>query len=239
VAVMSKIVLAGIALALSAPATAQLRPEMETGSLTRKRPKAVDPVRAGEIRKEFARCVYRRSKGKATALLNNSDPETVNLLAAEITDITDEMSMDSCLGSKAGFDESALGMKFSYAFIRDLLAEEAYLASNRTAPVLPPPPAVVPPLQPPYVSTGTRLQAAQAMVAFTDCAVLKDVAHADALLRTMPGSSEELVAAKALGPVLGRCLVRGQNLKLTAANIRAFIGYAMWNRFGRSAQQWP
>lgn len=226
--------LAGTAITLPPLAQAQLKPEMETGSLIPVKPKALDSERAGEVRKGFARCVYRKSKPKVAMLLDHSDPVTVDLAGANIKNVSDDLGMETCLGSEAVL-ESALGLKFSPGFLRDLLAEEAYLATNAKAPQLPPPPAIVPPLEPKYVSTGNMLLRAQATVEFTDCAVRKDTAHADALLRTRPGSSGELAAARAMGPVLGQCLVQGQDIKLSAMNIRGFVAYAMWNRFGRGA----
>lgn len=234
--------LTGLAIAVSAAALpmtaqAQLKPETPTGSLIPVKPETVDPQQAGRIRKGFARCVYGTARSKATALLNNSDPETVDLAAAKIKDVKRDLAMESCLGGEVGISQSALGMKIGDSLLRDLLAEEAYLGANKKAPVLPAAPAVPPLLQARYVSTGDALTRAQGMVAFTDCVVLKNVAQADALLRTMPGSKEELAAAKALAPSLGGCLVAGQKATLTATGIRAFMAYAMWNRFGRGAAQ--
>jgi hypothetical protein len=124
-------------------------------------------------------------------------------------------------------------MKFSSETLRDMMAEEAYLAKNRTAPSLPASPAAPPPLQTTYVSTGDSLASAQGMVDFTDCTVLRDPAGADALLRTMPASEDERAAASALAPALGACLFEGQSVSLTPRSIRGFIAYAMWNRFAR------
>jgi hypothetical protein len=114
------------------------------------------------------------------------------------------------------------------------MAEEAYLDVNRSAPQLPATPG---PVQAKFVSIGDTLTRAQGMVNFTDCTILKDVAHADALLRTMPGSTAERSAASALAPALGGCLVKGQQISLSPGGIRGFVAYAMWNRFGRGASR--
>jgi hypothetical protein len=222
---------------LASVAHGQLTPEVQTGSLIPVKPRAVDPGRAGMIRKDFARCIYGMAKTKATALLDNSDPITVNPAAAKIKDIERDLAMETCLGGAGGPDQLALGMKFSTESLRDLLAEEAYLATNRDAPLLSPAPIALPPIQLKYVSTGDSLMRAQGMVSFTDCVVLKDVTHADALLRTMPGSKDEIAAARALSPALGGCLVQGQSATLSAAGIRAIMAYAMWTRFGRGTAQ--
>lgn len=224
------------ALLVAAPviAHAQLKPEIETGSMIPVQPKAVDPKDAGIIRKHFAQCVYRSSRARVTALLDNSDPVGVDLAGAKIDNVNKALDMDHCLGREVGFDQNALGMKFSPGVLRDLMAEEAYLAANRTAPQLP---ATPPPLAARFVSIGDTLTRAQGMVAFTDCTVLKDVAHADALLRTMPGSLAERAAATALAPALGNCLLKGQQVALSPASSRAFVAYGMWNRFGRGTAQ--
>lgn len=215
-------------------ALAQLKPELQTGSMIPVQPKAVDPRDAGVIRKHFAQCIYRSSRSRAISLLNNSDAVTVDMAGAKIGNVAKDLGMEHCLGDQVGFDQNALGMKFSPGVLRDLMAEEAYLAANRSAPQL----AAVPaPLQAQFVSTGDTLVRAHAMVSFTDCTILKDIAHADALLRTMPGSPAERTTATALAPALGNCLVKGQQVALSPGGIRGFVAYAMWNRFGRGVGQ--
>ncbi|WP_066589991.1 hypothetical protein [Sphingomonas pruni] len=235
VAIRAAAVLVAPLVAVASPcARAQLKPELQTGSMIPVQPKAVDPREAGIIRKHFAQCIYHSSRSRAIALLNNSDAVAVDMAAAKITDVTKDLGMERCLGDQVGFDQNALGMKFSPGVLRDLMAEEAYLAANRAAPQLAAAPA---PLQANFVSTGDSLAEAHAMVSFTDCAILKDIGHADALLRTMPGSPAERATAAALAPALGDCLVKGQQVTLSPAGIRGFVAYAMWNRFGRGAAQ--
>jgi hypothetical protein len=217
--------------AMPTPAHAQLKPEMRTGSLIPVKPKPVGAKDTGVIRKRFARCVYRTATVKVTALLEHSDAVTVDTAAANIKDISGDLGLDRCLGAQVGIDASAMEYRLQPAFLRDLLAEEAYLARNRIAPAALPEP--VAPNADRFVSTGDRLVMAQSMTAFTDCAVRKDLLHADALLRTVPASDAELAAARAMAPVLGACLVQGQNMKLSPKSVRAFIAFAMWNRFGR------
>lgn len=226
---------AGAALLVPIAANAQLGPRKVTGSLISVQPKTVDEARARAIRKGFAQCVFRVSKAKAKALLEHSDPGEVDLAAAKITNPADDLKMSKCLGGEVGLDQLELGMRLSRPFLRDLLAEEAYLAVTPSVPQLPAAP--VPPVPTTYVSTVEKLTQAKAMMAFSDCSVVNDVAHADGLLRTLPGSIEEREAARALAPALGRCLRQGQQVSLSAVSIRAFIAYAMWNRFGRKADQ--
>lgn len=214
------------------PAMAQLKPEMQTGSLIAARPEAVDPKQAGVIRKDFARCIFGRAKRKALALLQNADAQTVDLEAAKIVRVNEELRLDSCLGDGVSATEYALGFFLKRDALRDMLAEEAYLATNPIAPLVVEPAA---PLEEHYVSTGENLDRAKEFTMFFDCAVRNDVANADALLRTIPGSQEERDLAVAMAPAFGGCLIEGQTVKLTPSSIRAFVAFGMWNRFGRGA----
>lgn len=216
--------------ALPTAARAQLKPEMQTGSLVPVNPKALKAKDAGVVRKGFARCIYRAAPAKAAALLENSDAVSVDLAAAKIKNVNDELQMSRCLGNQISASESALGLKFSPPVLRDMLAEEAYLARNRTPPQVPPAPVAI---APKFVSSGFDLTIAQSLIAMTDCAILANIGDADAILRTPPASPAERAAAVALAPALGKCLPQGQRVAFDQANIRSRIAYAMWNRFGR------
>lgn len=220
----------GLALCVAQPSAAQLKPQMQTGSLIPVKPEAVDARRAGAIRKHFAQCIYRRGHGWVAALLQASDPVVVDLKAAGIKDVRRDFDMNDCLGNEAGVNESELGMKLSAGVLRDLLAEEDYLAKNSIAPQLA---ADVPALEASPISFGAQYATAQALMQFGDCAVRKDVADADALLRTMPASDAEHAKAASLAPALGGCLTAGQQMSLNPASIRGLVAQAMWLRFAR------
>ncbi len=219
--------------AATLPAQAQrdpLKPEAMTGSNIAVAPQPVDAQRSGIIQKGMARCIYKASKVKVAALLDHSDPVMVDLPGAGIKDMDKELNMGSCMGDEMGADQSALGLRFTADWLRDLMYEETYLATNRAAPAAP---AAGTPLDASFVSTGPYLARAKAIAAITDCAVLKDLAHADALLRTTPGSAAELAAAKVVAPSLAACLGDGQTTGMSAARIRSLVAYGLWNRFGR------
>ena len=124
-------------LAVPAMARAQLKPEIQTGSMIPVKPKAVGSKEAGVIRKHFAQCVYRAATAKATALLDHSDAVTVDLIGANIKDVSKGLDMNRCLGNRRESTSDALEYRFKATILRDLLAEEAYLARNRVAPTLP------------------------------------------------------------------------------------------------------
>lgn len=208
----------------SSPAFAQLRPEAQTGSLTHARPQAYNEQESGALRKEFGQCVYRRSKARAAALLAHSDLTRVNRQAAGIQDLNSEFQMEDCLEEVFSGTESALGLRFDSTMLRDLMAEESYLAQYRSAPSSSAP-------MTPIVMNPTSSGRAQALATFSDCTIRNDLGGADALLRTIPGSPQERQVATRLAPALGRCLVAGQQLRLTPGVIRGFMAFAMWSRF--------
>lgn len=222
-----------IAFSAAIPTTvhAQLKPETQTGSMIPVQPHALDEKRAGDVRKHFAQCVYRAAKPKVLVMLEHSDPVWVDLQAAGIKDVNAELGMNRCLGDQVAIDQSALSLKFPPPALRDLMAEEAYLARHPVAPSLA---ADAAPIASFVIPTDTQPATAAALTDFTDCTVRRDPAGADALLRTMPGSDREHDAAVALAPALGQCLTAGQKVNLKPAGIRALIAYAMWSRFVRA-----
>ena len=230
-----------VALLCFAPvgAQAQLEPTTQLGSRIPIKPKVVDPVRAGLVKKGFAQCLYRRNSSKAPLLLGNSDPVTIdyNKLKMPSNDIGKYLDMETCLGEQVDETQLGIGLKFSPIRLRSMLQEEAYLAANKDAPILPL--GSVESIDRTYISTGDGLNTAKGLGAFSDCLVFRDTKNADALLRAMPGSKEESVAAQALVPTLGACLVQGQTLSLTPSSIRTFAADGLWNRYVRSGSTVP
>lgn len=215
-------------------AQAQLEPTTQLGSRIPVKPTVVDPVRAGIIKKGFARCLFVKNGAKMSTLLENSDPVTVDFGKIKMPgdDISKYLGMETCLGDQADGTQSALDYRFSPMQLRLMLQEEAYLGANKTAPVLPA--GSVELVQRNYFSDGEKLRTAQALGAFSDCLAFNDTKNADAILRTMPGSKDERAAAQALGPTLGACLAQGQSLSLSPTSIRGFVADGLWTRYVRS-----
>lgn len=209
-------------------------PELRTGSRIPVKPEAISPAQAAVLAKSFAKCIYRTSQAKATALLINSDLGSVNLAGARIRDLDLDLNMSRCLDDEVTSDLQARTARFPMVVLRDLVAEEAYLAANPVAARLATPPAAI---RPRFVSTGPALAKAQMLHVFADCAIVESVSSADDLLRTEPGSVEERAAARALAPALGACLAEGQQIELTPRSIRSFVAYAMWFRFTGDQRQ--
>jgi len=224
-------------LALAAPVAlhAQLEPETQTGSRIPVAPRTVDPLRTGQMMKDFSRCMYDRYQAKAVALLQNSDPVTIDYTAARIdrTKIQHEFGMEECIGEGMNLTQVRAALRFNDVRLRSLLAEEAYLAAHKEAPHLDP--TAIEGIERKYFSSEVDKPQARALAMFADCIVFRDAAKADAVLRTMPGSKDERIAARALAPTLGACLTEGQTLELTAATIRMFVADGLWARFVRTS----
>lgn len=218
----------------AAPAAAQFKPETHTGSMIPVAPHALQEKDAGAVRKRFAECLYRADKSKVAALLAHSDARTVDLDGARIKNVRTELGMEDCLGDEMMPSELTLGLRFAPDSLRDLMAEETYLTNHRTAPVLA---SDAKPLTPTILPADLQPATTSAVAEFGDCTVRADTADADKLLRTMPGSDNERLAAAALAPALGKCLTGGQTIAFSPGNIRALIAYAMWSRFDRGGAQ--
>jgi hypothetical protein len=221
---------AAVQSAAPAPAVAQLRPEVQTGSILPTKPQALEAKETAIIGKHLAECVYQRAKRKAEAFLAHSDISAVDFAGAGIRDVATELDMTQCLDGEVGPGELELGMELQPTALRDLLAEEDYLAKNHLPPQLP---ANAQPGQFIPAATDNHISTAQALASFSDCTIRNDLHDADALLRTTPGTDEERHAAAALAPSLGSCLTSGQQVALTPGRIRGLIAYALWSRFAR------
>jgi hypothetical protein len=171
------------------------------------------------------------ARPQALELLRSSDIDTVGVSDERIQTIYDDFDVNRCLNFSANDIEAVIAMRAEPSVLRDMLAEESYLAQNRRAPALH---SAGAPLEFKPAATNPNPQKANALMAFADCAVRRDVVRADALLRTMPASPQERKAAAALAQALGSCLLVGQQFTLKPDNIRTLIAFAMWARFGRS-----
>jgi hypothetical protein len=224
------ILLAGFA----TPGAAQLEPQMQTGSHIRVKPEVLDPLEAGRTRKQFAQCVYARNPALVRALLRHSDPETIDMTAggtAPPKNLVEQLGLDGCLSAQMNATQAALGLKASSLALRSLLLEEDYLAGNSAPPQLRA--AEAEDTGRIYISQGDALARARAFGQLADCVTFADTASADALLRTMPESDQERMAARALAPVIGPCMTEGQTIKVNAAVVRTIAADGLWARYAQ------
>lgn len=236
-----------VSLIVSSPTSAltqRVDGEFQTGSRDRQRFKPLDADHAGQIDKEFARCVYRRNKDAVWEMLANSNAleidTDVQLGVIFREDKPDRMEqaklakmyrVEECLGIASGAGRT-MQSRISATRFRSMMAEEAYLASHKRPPVL----SGNAEKSLPRFHSKDAVSAAtvDGMAALVDCLTFTEAEKADALLRTPPGSSDERSAAIALAPTLGSCMTQGQTFKMTPLTIRALVADGMWARYART-----
>ena len=228
---------AAIALAglISGTASAQLKPTQETGSRIFTQPKAApDPAIVASFSKTVARCAMSRlsTKDVDEFLAATDQKSTVfNMDGQDWHQI--EQTVENCMEAyiadyNADVRLAQLQMDYSAMRLRALFVEEIYLSANDHAITIGENDAEL--TNRTFVSTGDDLGAAQGLANFSDCIVYRNTQGADQLLRTEPGSSDEIAAAQALASTLGNCLIDGQTIKFTPCSIRALVADGLWSR---------
>lgn len=223
-------------LASAVPSAAvQIEPEAPIGSLVKRKPVIVDPVRAGASVKAFARCTYGRKPDAVRKLMTFSDPVVIDHDRAETSGwfTGTKLLVEDCLGRELNIDTMNMELRLSPARLRVLMMEEDYLARNAAVPAIDSG-AAAPDRT--FFATGDDSVKAQAIARFSDCVVTRNSAAADALVRTMPGQDEERTAARALAPALGACLLQGEEIKLTPALVRVYAVEGLWARSNKTEE---
>ncbi len=205
-----------------------MEPERQLGTRAIQRPETIEGEKAGEINKDFAECVYKRSKAAADQLLASGDPlNTPSIEWGDEDDKGSQFTGHACLGNWASLRNMSL--EISPWTFRAMMAEEAYLARFRQPAVL---------AANAQEATGRTLQGvdlrAVGMMELADCITFRDTPAADALLRTTPQSAAERDAAVALAPVVSACLLEGQSFRVTPQSIRALAADGLWARYART-----
>ncbi|MGN6499976.1 MAG: hypothetical protein ACTHKM_07490, partial [Tsuneonella sp.] len=122
-----------VAAALAAPAVAHNTygedDRQQVGTRFLASPETADAQRARQMQKRIARCMYDRDKDKAVALLQHSDFQRIDYdsLAIGPDKLFDQFEISSCMEIVMHQDEYQISMKYQWATMRNLLAEEAYL----------------------------------------------------------------------------------------------------------------
>lgn len=204
-----------------------LEPEVQTGSRIPVKPQAVAGHDKFSTLEQFSECVVARSPAKVDYFLRKSDNATTD---PAIGRVGRYLPLDLCLGNGDTVEANALLLKTTNQSLRAMLTEAAYKRANQTVPSA----VGTTVTQRAYFSSATEQGPLKAQAYFSDCIVEKDLAGADALVRTHWGSKDEAKAARALAPVLGTCLLAGQTLSLLPQNVRQFVADGLWQRFEAS-----
>ena len=209
-------------------AEAQVNPDIQLGSKIPIKPEKADPVADGRIRDQYLTCAYGPHQEEIDRLLEISDPLTVDFEDAGIDG--DKMfrrwNLRQCFVTLGSTVQSSIS--FTPIAFRYMMLEAAYRRVHSNVPA---DAANWVPAPRKYVSKGSLLPTATALGTMSDCIAVKDPAGADRLLRAPSGTDAERKAAIALVPALSGCIVEGQQLELTPANIRGFAADGMWQRF--------
>jgi hypothetical protein len=229
---LSVAAMVGICLGVTA-AHAQLQPEMQLGSRIPVKPTKFGPVELGQMRKSVGRCAFGTNPVLARRIAEVGDPASVALESVQLSEkaLGHDLALSRCMGGKASAQDTSLALSYDHTVLRSMLVEEIYLDSFPIAPSLPNEAAEKTDRN--FVSEGDKLVQAKGLGAIEDCVTFNDTANADALLRTMPGSPQERVTAKALAPALSHCLSSGVQISLTPSSIRNMMADGLWNRYVR------
>jgi hypothetical protein len=217
-----------VMLLVSSASLAQLNPGMQTGSLVPVKPHTIDPIRAGLVKQDFARCVYSRNKPAVDRMLLASDLVTFDGMDGKpVVPYQDRLQMAECLGRQTDQLTAQIGMRLPSDSMRSLLTQAAYVA-NVTR--LPSNDGSVN-AERRFASTDEKLARARGLAELADCVVAHDVLTADALVRVAPGNPAELEVARKLGPAFGACMTSGQSFHLNAAFMRTIAADGLWQRY--------
>jgi hypothetical protein len=192
----------------------------ETSEVTRKRSRA--------MMSQFSRCLYNRDREGSLELLGKTDFGFVNF---EQINLENDRAFriygfQDCLSRVAETHGTGVQLRWSASGLRLWLVQEAYFARYRDEPGWVQPGNVIGPREYPLSEQDPRVQSAMDLA---DCAVANDPYSADFFYRTESGSEDERRALDALAVALGPCLPQGQQVELSPALLRLWVGEALWH----------
>lgn len=221
-------------LAIPAPVLAQdddpgLDPAMQVGTRFLLEPESVDAQTARYLQKRIANCIYNRQEETVERLLANSDFYQIDYDAVGIApdSLFDDLEMSHCMGRVMQGRYRELYMRFQHSTIRNLLAEEAYLATVDARSVS----EDVADSEIPdrFGSRRVHRQVSQ-MAELTDCIVYGASGAADAILRSRPGSDEEMEAIGQMVPRFVECADSNEGLTVSPSLLRQMVADGLWAR---------
>ena len=233
------------AAALSTAAFAQAGGQQQVGSRFERQPEKSPDRYAKAFIEAFKHCYYKNFAERADKFLIQSDAYTDDIPKGTIDRLTlrpNKWSAGCQYDQRGTAIESNLSI--NTRALRYMMAEAAYLyryPDTAPAGMSPDSEATAPNwnVSRRYTSTGEDLGKARFFGDFADCIVAKDPRGADRLVRSEIESPEERAAAMGMVDALGDCLVAGNELELTPANIRSFAADGLWQRYVANARVSP
>ena len=228
-------VLALAAIAIAAPASAQLKPETHTGSRIPDAPQDFPADQTRQILERFAECGAKKFPKLAHEMVLDAAKVTVDQKYLKIAD-------PDCLIWATSYQFGMVQLKLSPESLRSAVASELVkrdLSSFDPKDIEAAAPLAKPSLDPAdYVpKAGSKIRSKQEdydkakerdsaaiwLFGFGECAVRADPAGARSLLQTKVNSDQELQALRAMLPAFGSCLDQGHKLGTDRASLRGTI----------------
>ncbi|MGE5952208.1 MAG: hypothetical protein ACM308_01095 [Qipengyuania vulgaris] len=229
-----------MAVALTAPAVAQdtmteaeldrfLKPEAPIGTRFKQEPETASVSDARQMQKRLAKCVYYGNKTELNELLANSDFSRIDFSALEFSseEFFDEIDFGRCLGRAMKGSQYKVYATMRYDTLRNLVAEEAYLYTNKQAPVREPD---APTVIDARFAKGRAGPQTEVLAEVSDCISYRNPQGAHDLLDSTPGSSGEGDALEALYSTLLTCLDTEEAPNLDTSMVRMMVADGMWTR---------
>jgi hypothetical protein len=202
-----------------------------------------DPARTTRLMRERSKdmlgqltgCLYNRSHEDSLALLERTDLgfmdfRQIDLDSARAVRI---YGFNDCLRRVATTNNLSVQLRFTPGALRQWLLAEAYLDRYPDGPSWVQPGNVIAERTLPL---SQNIAGVRAPLDFADCVVRADPYSADDFFRAVAGSPDEKAAIESLTPSLGPCLPQGQQVELTPAALRVWIGEALWHAANHSAR---
>lgn len=193
----------------------------------------VSRKRSREMLSQFSKCVYNRSREGSLSLLERTDYGFTDFAQIDLENdrAVRTYGFRDCLSRVAQTHGTGVQLRFSAGGLRQWLVQEAYFDRYDESPSWIQPGMVVAEREFPLSGPGTGASAAMDL---SDCVVAADPYTADFYSRTAGGSDEEKAALDALTPSLGGCLPQGQQVQLSPALLRIWIGESLWHAANHS-----
>ncbi len=228
-----------LAIIVSAPVQAQLKPRSQTGSHIRQSPTALSPEQVRKLQHDFAVCVVKQDHDRASQYVLDRD-------SAEFPSKYRGLLDPDCLfhsdGLSASVDEVGLRMNDPRLVLADALiaAESGQITADRVASATPPKAMTVDPmdyqpkpgakpedlseLQKNQAEAGARIR----LYKFGECVVRKNPTGSDQLVRSEINSAGEQAAFQALMPAFSDCLDKGVEITFSAEVLRGVVAYSFY-----------
>lgn len=195
---------------------------------------AVSRKRNREMLNQFSKCVYNHSRQGSLDLLQKTDYGFVDF--TQVGMASDRairvFGFQDCLSRVANTHGVGVQLRFTANGLRQWVLQEAYFDRYPESPGWIQPGSVIAARAYP-LSAGN--QGVSGPLDFADCIVAGDPYTADFFFRTVSGSDDEKRALDTLMPALSPCLPQGQQVQLSPALLRLWLGEALWHAANNSA----